>query len=89
MPEEIKNYQFSEEERAMGTKILDAYSKANTILFNNYIEFHNNLLAKKLPHTEYMKKRFANWEEYKKKEVELHEQFVDDCETLGFKLRAL
>jgi hypothetical protein len=89
MPEEIKDYQFSEEEREMGTKLLDTYNKATIALFNNYIQFHDLLLAKNLTHSDYMKKRFANWTEYKKKDDELHEQFLDDCETLGFKLRAL
>jgi hypothetical protein len=88
MPKELKDLSFSEEERSMGTKTLEAYKKASGALFAEYIAFHNKLLAKKLPHEVYMSDRKLTWNKYKADDKRLHDQFVDDCETIGYSMRA-
>ena len=88
MPKEIKALSFSEEEREMGTKILEAYKKASGLLLAEYIAFHNELLAKKLPHAIYMADRRLTLNKYRSEDRKLHDDFIDDCETIGYNMKA-
>ena len=88
MPREIKDLAFTEEERQMGTKTLEVYKKASAALFSEYIKFHNHLLSQKLTHEVYMADRKLTWNKYKAEDKRLHDEFIDDCETIGYNMRA-
>ena len=63
----------------------------STALNNAYFEAHDELLNVRAieGHRTYMKLRKPILDTYRKADKDLHDQFVQDAEDLGFKLKAL
>lgn len=91
MPEEIKDVIHTKEERELGLKLVNKYSKDASGLFDAYLASIAHIEKERHTMTleEYKKKRDPYWKKYQEDDKALYDEYVENAEALGYRLKVI